>query len=79
MKPQQIKRINGVLNRFGLRLSRLANDSLDDTFHMPHALARLARRGIAVQSIVDIGASNGQWSRRAMRVFPQAATWRWSR
>jgi FkbM family methyltransferase len=40
--------------------------------HSSFALGRLATRGIPVCSVIDIGASNGTWSRDAMRHFPDA-------
>lgn len=37
------------------------------------ALARLTRHGFRVGSIIDIGASDGKWSRMATRYFPEAS------
>lgn len=37
------------------------------------ALARAKARNTAFQTVIDIGASNGQWSRVARRVFPEAS------
>ena len=39
---------------------------------MDGALGRLARRGTPVASVIDVGASTGIWSARAMRYFPAA-------
>lgn len=36
------------------------------------ALTRLASRGHRVSSVVDVGASDGQWSARASHVWPEA-------
>ena len=36
------------------------------------ALLRAKRQGFAPATILDIGASNGQWTRECRRVFPQA-------
>lgn len=36
------------------------------------ALARLVRHGFEVQSIIDLGASDGKWSRMASPYFPDA-------
>jgi len=38
----------------------------------PVALRRIASRGLEVGSVIDIGASNGAWSRTAMAFFPKA-------
>jgi len=53
-----------ILNRLGLALHEL---SLDAT------LGRCCRRGTAVNTVIDVGASNGCWSMRARRHFPCAA------
>lgn len=37
------------------------------------ALMRLARRGVKVSSVIDVGASNGCWSEVASRVWPSLA------
>ena len=36
------------------------------------ALRRLQKRGIPIQTVIDVGASNGCWSREMMQVYPQA-------
>lgn len=38
----------------------------------PRALERIASRGIHIESVIDIGASDGRWSADAMGVFPAA-------
>lgn len=38
----------------------------------PAAIRRIVRRGIAVNTIIDIGASNGQWSEEIRPFFPDA-------
>ena len=37
-----------------------------------YAFETLARRQIPVQTFIDVGASNGSWSMKAMRYFPQS-------
>lgn len=56
-----------VIEKLGIaeRLSRIS-------MHALFALKRLAARGVRVGTVIDIGASNGMWSRDAMRVFPAA-------
>ena len=39
---------------------------------MRGAMQALAQQGIPICSIVDIGASDGQWAEMAMAFFPQA-------
>lgn len=58
---------NAVLARFGLHLMRRHR-----VFDMTGLLARAAKRSIVPGTIIDIGASDGIWSVRAHRHFPQA-------
>lgn len=39
---------------------------------MPAAMRRMIRRGLTINTVIDIGASNGQWSQEAMTFFPEA-------
>jgi FkbM family methyltransferase len=41
-------------------------------FTAPEALQRIGAHGFPVASVIDIGASDGRWSRKAMVHFPQA-------
>ena len=36
------------------------------------ALQRIQRRGVAVGTVIDVGASNGSWSKMATRIWPDA-------
>ena len=36
------------------------------------ALARIVRRGLSLNAVIDVGASNGSWSRVCMQHFPKA-------
>ena len=58
---------NRLLHPLGLHLARS-----DRAFEMDGLLARAAARGVAVETWIDIGASDGIWSRRAQRYFPRA-------
>jgi len=58
---------NRVLGLAGHELVRLG-----DSPTMDAALARLAARGVAVGSVVDVGASDGRWFRRLQRWYPEA-------
>lgn len=61
--------VNRLLGLLGLKLVR--SDS--DAFTMEAALDRIARHRFDFGSVIDIGASNGSWSIRAMKHFPGAA------
>jgi FkbM family methyltransferase len=56
-----------LLNWFGLheRAAHLATES-------NVALRRIARRGLDVATVIDVGASNGSWSADVMTIFPLA-------
>lgn len=65
-KTNAFRAINHVLNRFGLEISRYSDLSLQAAFE------RLAHRPVAIATVIDIGASDGRWSARVMRYYPQA-------
>lgn len=58
---------NRLLHPLGLHLQRR-----NRAFEMDDLLARAAGRGTTVRTWIDVGASNGIWSRRARRHFPDA-------
>lgn len=41
-------------------------------FSMQAALRRCRQRGVALRTVIDVGASNGSWSAKAMEEFPDA-------
>ncbi len=43
-----------------------------DGFDMSSALKRINDHAISINSVIDIGGSNGVWSRNAFKFFPQA-------
>lgn len=45
----------------------------ESEFIMSSAVERITKHGIAINSIIDIGASNGKWSVEAMKFFPNAS------
>jgi len=56
-----------ALRRLGLVVQRVGGPM--DRCTMEGAFRALARRGHALRTVVDIGASNGQWSKALMRHF----------
>ncbi len=69
--------INACLALFGYKFCRwppqVPNPQRKDpAFRMDSALARAARRTPGIAGIIDIGASDGRWSKLAMRHFPAA-------
>jgi FkbM family methyltransferase len=70
LRRRFVKIANRLLRRFDYKLLRMSRHGPE--LHMSAALARLASRQIEVGTIVDIGASNGAWSRVAVQHFPEA-------
>lgn len=65
-----MKRIlQATLGRFGYRLSRVANAPKDGLTCFFEAIQRA---GFSPRHIVDVGANHGQWTRSAIRFFPEA-------
>jgi FkbM family methyltransferase len=65
-----VKRIlQATLGKFGYRLSRLASAPKDGLTCFFEAIQRA---GFAPRHIVDVGANQGNWTRSAIRFFPQA-------
>jgi FkbM family methyltransferase len=62
--PTLIKVIDKLLLRLGLIRNQLALDAV---------LERCCKRGTRVASVIDVGASNGCWSKRVVKRFPQAS------
>lgn len=59
---------NRLLNPLGLHLARQ-----DRTFEMDGMLDRARSRGLRPATVIDVGASDGIWSLRARRHFPDAS------
>jgi FkbM family methyltransferase len=66
MKTKQLAQ--ALLGTLGLRLIRLRNapGSLDSFFFF------LKERGFAPKHVVDVGANHGDWTRAALKYFPEA-------
>ncbi len=66
--PQKLARgANALLRPLGLQILRH-----ERAFDMDGLLARSASRGPAIATWIDVGASDGSWSLRARRHFPNA-------
>lgn len=65
-KDAAARSLNRILNRFGLQISRYSATSLQAAFE------RLARRPVPVTTVIDIGASDGRWSEKIFRYYPNA-------
>lgn len=67
--PIFVSIINFILKSFGTKL--ISSDY--DNFHMYSALKRIHDHNIKINTIVDIGGSDGNWSRNAIKFFPQSS------
>ncbi len=59
-----IRLLDKILQRLGL---------VRDVLSLAAVLDRCYQRGTRVNSVIDVGASNGCWSRRVVKRFPQAS------
>ena len=55
--------------KFGYRIERFREDS---EFTMEDALQRCTNRGLLVNTVIDVGASNSSWSRMCIKILPNA-------
>lgn len=69
MKRNLVDALNLLLRPLGVRVVR----SDYEAFKMSSAIRRIAEHQFEVNSIIDIGASDGKWSLSAMSVFPNAS------
>jgi FkbM family methyltransferase len=69
MRAKQMvgKIINVVLGRFGYELR-----SVNKNFSMQSGLSRRAVSGLKIRTVIDVGASNGSWSKMTKQYFPNA-------
>lgn len=63
--------VNGGLSRLGYRVVRAA-PARPDPLSLREALRRMSARVPDIGTVIDVGASDGQWSRVARQFFPTA-------
>jgi len=59
--------VNSVLHKLGYEIVRLSG-----SVYWRTSLARIAARNIEVQTVIDVGASTGQWSQGLQMFYPHA-------
>lgn len=69
LKSHLAKMANSALGLFGAQIVSCRQHRFD----MSSALQRIPEHGFKINTIVDIGASNGSWSTMAMRYFPECS------
>lgn len=68
-KRQIVSIVKRTVRKFGYEL--IADSAGYMT--MDGGLARLSQRGIIIQTVIDVGASNGRWSELCQKHYPNAA------
>lgn len=68
--------IISFLKQFGYSLEKIpesytTSSNIDRPLTMKGALARCVQRGLTINSVIDIGASDGRWSRDCMMFLPK--------
>ena len=64
------KTVNAALAPMGYELR--SRQPVGNPLTMDSALERACARGLDVQTVIDIGAASGKWTRKAVRLFPNA-------
>ena len=64
--------INRILGLFGLKLSWVSNQVFEQPLSIDATFARLGERGLEINTVIDIGASNGSWSQKIRPIYPKA-------
>lgn len=67
-----IKRIISKIVRHAIRNFGYANKVAFVSMGTPLALKRIISRGIGINTVIDVGASNGSWSLEARKCLPDA-------
>lgn len=63
------KAVKSGLKMLGFRIQKIPKDPLNSMsleLTMEGALQRCTKRGLTVNSVIDVGASDGRWSRMCM-------------
>lgn len=74
MKKKIIKGLKRILASLGYKISRINTESnqVVDKFSMFSALRRCKERELKIDIVIDVGASNGKWSRECLNYFPSS-------
>lgn len=67
-----IKKIISKIIRTAITDRECAENVAFSSMSTSHALKRIAERGTAIDSVLDVGASNGSWSLEARQCWPDA-------
>jgi len=69
-----LKRIvKRILARLGYRIASVNEAPAINKFTTEEALKRCIERGLKINTVIDVGASDGRWSRTCLKYFPEAS------
>ena len=72
MKKRILEAINGLLKTMDAKMVRRSTEMEKASLTMESMIQRLAERAVSVGTVIDIGASDGNWSVSCMKYFPDA-------
>ena len=61
-----------AFKKLGFKIQRIPNNRINYEFTMVGALQRSTTRGLNVKTVIDVGASDGRWSKICMNFQPKA-------
>ena len=69
--------IQSIFHRLGYQVNQLNSLPVryverENDFTMSCAIQRLLQRNIEIQTVIDVGASDGRWSELCMQSYPEA-------
>jgi FkbM family methyltransferase len=67
------KLIKKSLEKIGIQIKRIPKNKTENIeLTMPAALERCLKRGLSINTVIDIGASDGRWSKMCLDYLPNA-------
>lgn len=70
------KKIKAFFNVLGYKISKVNTQQvvykLNSNFTMEAAIRRCVKRGLKINTVIDVGASDGRWSKLCMQYLPDA-------
>ncbi len=66
------KLVKRVFSFFGYRLTKIGSEPPRNAFTLNRALGRAALRQPMIGTVIDVGASDGRWSKNCMNFYPDS-------
>ncbi|MCW5519190.1 FkbM family methyltransferase [Aureitalea sp. L0-47] len=67
------KTINKILGSMGYKLVKSLAEAPRNHFTIDRALGRARNRNLKINTVIDVGASDGRWAENCMKFFPEAS------